>query len=43
VNYSRDLERRFGNVNRVLPPMPYATARDFIRSHGAGTRLSWTA
>ncbi len=43
VNYSRDLERRFGNVNRVLPPMPYATARDFIRSHSAGTRLSWTA
>ncbi|TMG86574.1 MAG: hypothetical protein E6H74_02950 [Betaproteobacteria bacterium] len=43
VNYSRDLERRFGKINIDLPPVPYATARDFVRSRAAGTRVSWNS
>jgi hypothetical protein len=41
VNYSRDLERHFGHVDVALPQMPYARARDFVRSRAAGTRVSW--
>ena len=41
VNYSRDLERHFGDIEVALPPMPYATARDFVRSRAAGTQVSW--
>jgi hypothetical protein len=40
VDYSRDLERHFGSVNLDIPTLPYARAREFIRSH-AGTRISW--
>ncbi len=43
VNYSRDLEHRFGNLQINLPPVPYATARDFVRSKSAGTRISWNS
>ena len=43
VNYSRDLERHFGNINVELPRMPYATARDFVRAQSAGTRVSWNS
>ena len=41
VNYSRDLERCFGNIDVELPQVPYVTARDFIRSHAMSKRVSW--
>ncbi|TMH32465.1 MAG: hypothetical protein E6H66_13980 [Betaproteobacteria bacterium] len=41
VNYSRDLERCFGNIDVGLPQAPYVTVRDFIRSHAMSKRVSW--
>ncbi len=43
VNYSRDLERCFGDIDVELPRVPYAMARDFVRSQAAGTRVTWNS
>ncbi len=40
VNYSRDLERRFGTIDLDIPAMPYAHARDFFAPHGETSNVT---